>query len=60
MSIAKRGEKHPHAKLTNANIDQIYAMLADGLTQEVIANQFNVAQATISRIKTRVNWAFSV
>lgn len=51
------GERSHLAKLTEAKVYQIRALLAAGeLSQPAIARKFSVTQATISRIKLRRKW----
>ncbi len=44
------GERHPNAKLTEADVRQIFRLIFKGETQQAIADQFGVRQNTISRI----------
>lgn len=55
-----RGEGNPNATLTEAMVCDIRAMLADGLTQQSIADHFGVQQAAISDIKRGRTWAHVV
>ena len=48
-----RGERHPHAKLTAADVAGIRA--ASG-PQTAIARRFGVTQATVSRIRSGQGW----
>lgn len=45
-----RGENHPKAKLSDAEVRKIRELRAGGMTQDALAAQFGVAQALISRI----------
>jgi hypothetical protein len=52
-----RGERNTQAKLTEAQVIEIRAMI--GLqTQTAIARQFGVSIASISRVKSRKRWAW--
>jgi hypothetical protein len=51
-----RGEQVHASKLSESQVVEIRALLADGLTQQVIADRYGVAQATISWIKLRKTW----
>lgn len=50
-----RGESHPSAKLSDEDVGQVRALLADGVKQSVIAAHFKVARTTISAISTGRN-----
>ncbi len=52
----KRGIKNPRAKLSEDNVREIRALLADGVTQDDLAAQFGVAQVQIWRIKEGITW----
>ena len=45
-----RGEKNPHARLTDADVASIRQMRLKGYTQDAIAQEFGVAQAHVSRL----------
>lgn len=51
---SNRGMRHGHAKLTDDLVRQIRA--AEG-TQEELSKRFNIDQASISRIKRRLQWS---
>ena len=51
------GERNGNAKLTEADVLEIKALLFKGMSQRAIANQFGVAQQLISCIKTGSLWA---
>lgn len=51
-----RGSKHHKAKLDEGDVEVIRFALTRGVTQKEIAKQFNVTQATISRIKSELSW----
>lgn len=48
-----RGERGPRAVL---NAEQVLAIRADTRLQRVIANEFSIAQTTVSAIKRRLTW----
>lgn len=48
-----RGERHPHAKLTQAQVDEIRRSPD---LQRVIAGRYGIQQAHVSRIKRGVRW----
>jgi hypothetical protein len=50
------GSKNPFAKLTEANITEIFRLRTTGLFQREIAAKFSVAQTTISDILLRKRW----
>lgn len=52
----RKGESHPRAKLTQAQVDEIRVLLAQGVRNTEIAKLFGVAQNNISRIKTGAQW----
>lgn len=52
-----RGSKSPTAKITEAQVDQIRAMLGRGVRQRDIAAKFGLNQGTISSIHTGRNWS---
>lgn len=56
MSEAKRGEKHPQAKLTWADVKAIRAGIKLGQLQKVLAKEFGVTQQEISVIKLNKAW----
>ncbi len=51
-----QGSNNPYAKLTEEDVRTIRIRLNIGEPQQVIATEFNVNQAIISRIKTRKIW----
>jgi len=51
-----RGEKHSRAKLTEANVQDIRALLVAGKTQTEVARMFNVHPTAISHIKRGKTW----
>lgn len=51
---SKKGEKHHNTFLTDADIRKIRA---DKRPQSLIATTYGLAQATVSRIKTRKAWS---
>lgn len=50
------GINNPKAKLTVSDIMEIRKLLANGITQTVIANQFNMCKQTISEIARGNLW----
>ena len=55
------GERHPSAKLTDADVVEIRARAAIGVTQSALARKFRVTDSCISNIvrgKTRASVAF--
>jgi DNA-binding transcriptional regulator YiaG len=52
-----RGARNPHAKLTPEDVRQIRAGYASGVTQQELADMFNVQQAHVSRVVRRETWA---
>ncbi len=50
------GEKNHESKLKESQVEQIKKLLNDGVAQHVIAKQFNVTQASVSRINTGKGW----
>jgi hypothetical protein len=53
---SNRGSRSPMAKLTEANIPEIKALHASGLTQLEIARRFLVDPSTISHVCTGWSW----
>jgi hypothetical protein len=51
-----RGSKHPLAILTEADIPEIFRLRAQGLSQDQLAERFNVTRYAISRILQRKIW----
>lgn len=49
-------ENHPNARLTEADVEHIRALLKDGVLQRVIADKFGMTQSAISNIKTGTRW----
>lgn len=47
------GEKNPNAKLSDEDRKRILEMLAEGMSQQKVADHFGVRQTTISHIKRR-------
>lgn len=52
-----RGDTHPHAKLTTAQMEEIRL---DGRPQTQIASQFGISQSAVSLIKNRKRWQSGV
>lgn len=53
-----RGEKHPLAKLKEADVFEIKRLLKNGVYQKEIGAMFGVVIQTISAIKNRKSWAW--
>jgi len=51
-----RGIASPNAKLTESDVHHIRAALQRGVTQQTLADQYGVAQVSISNIKKRITW----
>ena len=54
VAKARRGEDHPNAKLTDA---EILAIRADPRSGRIIANDYGISRIKVSRIKNRRVWA---
>lgn len=54
----RRGERHPHARLSEANILEIKRLFAAGATQTQLAERFAVAISTIGEITRGKNWGW--
>ncbi len=54
--IDKKGEKHHHAKLKDADIPLIFAMRNCGMIMKDIGNHFNVSRRTIGDVLNRRLW----
>ena len=51
-----RGEQHPKAKLSAADVDSIRRMISDGVGPRRIARMFGVAHGTVDFIKAGKTW----
>lgn len=51
-----RGEKHPHAKLTADEVQEIRYLVKAGATHKDVAGRYGVARNTITDIINRTNW----
>jgi hypothetical protein len=51
-----RGSNHPHAKLTESDVEQILCMLASGCPKAAIARQFSVTDRVILLIAKGDTW----
>lgn len=51
-----RGETHWKSKFSETDVQEIRKQLALGVTQKFLAQQYNVAQTAISKIKTGKTW----
>lgn len=54
---AKKGEGAFGARLTEADVLQIRALFASGMTKKELAIQFGVGWSTISNVVTRTTWS---
>lgn len=61
----KRGSQLPHAKLDEAKVREIFAIVAErdelkvrlrGMTNEAIAARYGVHQRTVDRVTALENW----
>ena len=50
LQQSQKGEKHIKAKLTNDQAERIRQLYKEGVSQQKLADLFNVSQITISRI----------
>jgi group I intron endonuclease len=53
-----RGEKHPRARLIEAEVVIIKQLLKDGYPPRIIAQEFGVSRGSISAIKGGRSWSF--
>jgi hypothetical protein len=53
LGVMPRGESHPTAKLTDAQVDEVRAALAAGELRKDLAEKYGVAKTTIWRIANR-------
>lgn len=53
---APRGEQHPYAKLTQAQVDTIRRRQAEGALQSDLAREYGVTQPAISHIVLGKSW----
>jgi hypothetical protein len=53
---ARRGQDNPFAKLDDAKVREIKALIGTA-SQQKIADQYGIGQSAISRIKRGVDWA---
>lgn len=51
-----KGEKHPGAKLTQENVDEIRLLVSQGATQKLVAALFDVSTSRISSIIRGKAW----
>lgn len=54
--VDNRGERHPLAKLTEADVRRIRQMAADGGNQRIIGQQFGITQNYVNQICARLRW----
>lgn len=52
-----QGQDHPESKLTDRQVFEIVSLLKTGMTQQAIADRFNVSQSCIMLIKTGRSWS---
>lgn len=55
--LSAKGEKNPHARLTEEQVVEIRNLYSEGWTQVRLAERFGVAQTSVSRIVLRESWA---
>jgi len=53
-----KGEKHPHAKLTENDVRQIRLLSKTGLTHKEIGNKFGICRRQAGDIINLVNWGW--
>lgn len=53
----RRGRANSNAKLTEADVRAVIAMLQAGATQQAVASRFGISQPQVSSIARRKNWA---
>jgi hypothetical protein len=56
MKLANLGEKNPSAKLKEADIQEMFALHKEGMSQRGIANVFGVARAHVGLILNKKRW----
>lgn len=54
--LKSRGEDHPMSKLRLNQVIEIKKLIQDGATLKNIAERFNVAMTTVSKIKIGMSW----
>lgn len=52
------GEKHPQAKLTVNDVNEIKSMLKEGKSQMSVADEFSVSHSTINEIANDKRWSW--
>ena len=55
-----KGEKHPRAKLTQENVNEIRRLVSQGATQKSVATLFKVSTSRISSIARGESWSSKV
>lgn len=58
MGLMSRGEDHFHTTLTEADVIDIYHRAHAGERQQDVADDYGIAAATVSQIKTGKNWSW--
>lgn len=53
---APKGSSHPNASLSEKDVSEILVLLSYGLTQQEVADQFNISQGHVSSISHRKAW----
>ena len=48
--LRRRGERHAHSKLTTQEVAQIRELVAQGATQQAVADRFGISRPTVSLI----------
>jgi predicted XRE-type DNA-binding protein len=56
VPLAKRGQEHNMAKLSEDDVVEIRVLLASKISQRQIAEMFGVKQPTVSDIKRGKHW----
>jgi hypothetical protein len=54
------GERHPHAKLTQNQVETIRILLDEGVAAKDIADRFNISTTTVGRIRRGEGWAHEI
>ena len=55
--LSAKGEKNPHARLTEEQVVEIRNLYSEGWTQVRLAERFGIDQTSVSRIVLRKSWA---
>ncbi len=49
-----RGDRHPHIKVTDAQVEEIRQLAADGVSTEMIAGRFGISKSHVHAIVKRI------